>query len=75
MSTSQIVFSAFFVVIFLVWVGCAVATIIPNSNASKDCHLGYRSYCSFTPFSTIISVLAAFVAFFVGRGLGFLNFF
>jgi hypothetical protein len=57
-----------------VWIGCAIATVIPNANASKECHLGYRAYCSFTPLSTIISVVGALVVFFVARGLGYLSF-
>lgn len=46
---------------FLVLVGAAIAsfifaivTAIPESSASKDCLLGYRAHCTFTPISTLI---------------------
>ena len=41
----------------------AVKTVIPNSNASKACLLGYKAACSFTPLSTIVLVLVALSVF------------
>ncbi len=32
----------------------AIVTALPESSASKDCLLGYRAHCTFTPISTII---------------------
>ena len=47
----------------------AVKTIIPNSNASKPCLLGYRAACSFTPISTAILILAAIITFLVAKNM------
>jgi hypothetical protein len=38
-----------------------VWTVIPDSSASKESMLGYKSHCSFAPISTIISILIAVV--------------
>ena len=38
---------------------CALWTVVPDSSASKESMLGYKSHCSFTPISTII---LAFIA-------------
>ncbi|MBL7074272.1 hypothetical protein ISS37_03420 [candidate division KSB1 bacterium] len=37
----------------------SVLTIIPNASISKECLLGYKALCSFTPVSTIILIIAA----------------
>jgi len=37
----------------------ALWTVFPDSSASKESMLGYKSHCSFTPISTII---LAFIA-------------
>lgn len=34
----------------------AIVTLLPNAAASKDCLLGYKALCSFTPISTVILV-------------------
>ncbi len=47
----------------------AVKTVIPNSNASKPCLLGYKAACSFTPISTAILVLTAIITFVAGKGV------
>ena len=39
----------------------AIWTIIPDISASKVCLLGYKSHCSFTPFSTIILMFMSIV--------------
>jgi len=36
-------------------------TLVPDSSASKESMLGYKSHCSFTPISTIILILIAVV--------------
>jgi len=36
----------------------AVLTIIPNASISKECLLGYKALCSFTPISTILLLIA-----------------
>jgi len=36
-------------------------TIVPDCTASKECLLGYKAHCSFTPISTIILVFIAVV--------------
>ncbi len=45
----------------LTWLAilAAVATLIPNSSASKYCMLGYAALCSAVPLSTFILLLAA----------------
>jgi hypothetical protein len=46
----------------------ALLTVIPNAGASKPCRLGYYALCSFTPFSTLISLaLAGMHYFFLTR--------
>jgi hypothetical protein len=47
----------------------AVKTVIPNSNASKPCLIGYKATCSFTPISTVILILAAIITFVAGKGV------
>ncbi len=37
----------------------ALSTIIPQASVSKDCLLGYRAHCSFTPVSTLLCLLVA----------------
>lgn len=39
----------------------AVITVIPDSSASRECRLGYKAHCSFTPISTIILIVLAIV--------------
>ena len=36
-------------------------TLIPDSSASKESMLGYKSHCSFTPISTIILIFLTVV--------------
>ncbi len=40
----------------------AVITLIPDAAASKLCPLGYKAHCSFTPWSTIISLFLAMIS-------------
>ncbi len=37
----------------------AISTLIPAANASKECMLGYRAHCAFTPISTIACIIPA----------------
>lgn len=37
----------------------AISTVVPSSVASKECLLGYKAHCSFTPISTLICVVLA----------------
>ena len=39
----------------------AIWTLVPDSSASKESLLGYKSHCSFTPISTIILVFIALI--------------
>lgn len=47
----------------------AVKTAIPNEEASKQCLLGYKAACSFTPISTLILAVAAIGTFFISRNV------
>jgi len=48
----------------------AILSLIPNAAASKPCRLGYYALCSFTPYSTIISIgLAGLHFYFLTRTL------
>jgi hypothetical protein len=38
-----------------------ISSVLPILPAGKDCMLGYRAHCSFTPVSTLISIVAAAV--------------
>lgn len=61
-------------VMIIAWISSAAMTVIPDSSASKDSYLGYRAHCSFTPYSTLISVLGAASTYLIARKLGFLSF-
>jgi hypothetical protein len=37
----------------------AISTLLPQESVSKVCYLGYKAHCTFTPFSTVISLLVA----------------
>ena len=58
-----------FVVVIVALSIAAVKTMIPNSQASKACLLGYKATCSFTPISTVILIIADIVIFFVSKRL------
>ena len=40
----------------------AVVTLIPDVAASKICKLGYKAHCTFTPWSTGISLFLALIS-------------
>ena len=63
-------FSVLFVILLCVaWLSSAIFTLIPDSSASKACYLGYKAHCSFTPFGTMISILAAGFTSFIAKRL------
>ena len=39
----------------------AISSLLPILPADKDCLLGYKAHCSFTPVSTLICIAAAAV--------------
>ena len=47
----------FFTTVFLTIL--AILTIIPADSASKECLLGYKAFCTFTPISTVLCLLPA----------------
>jgi hypothetical protein len=47
----------------------AFKTASPAVDASKECLLGYRAFCSFTPVSTVILALAAVGTFFATKAI------
>jgi hypothetical protein len=54
----------FFLILFAGIIGSAISalwTLNPDSTASTECILGYKSHCSFTPFSTIILLFTTIV--------------
>ncbi|MEI6845689.1 MAG: hypothetical protein WCK36_01415 [Candidatus Firestonebacteria bacterium] len=40
----------------------ALVTLIPSDEASKICSLGYKAHCTFTPWSTLISLALAMIS-------------
>ena len=51
-------------ILIAISIGSAISTIwtlIPESSASKENILGYKSHCTFTPISTIILIFMAVV--------------
>jgi hypothetical protein len=47
----------------------AVMTVMPVSYAYKDCLLGYKAHCTFTPISTILCIIAAVITYQVSQKL------
>ncbi|OHD53608.1 MAG: hypothetical protein A2Y33_06715 [Spirochaetes bacterium GWF1_51_8] len=45
-------------------------TLLPSPGASKQCILGYKAKCSFTPFSTGIMLLLSGALFFIRSRVG-----
>ena len=48
------------VILALILSIATIKTLVPSSDASKACLLGYHATCSFAPVSTLILGLAAF---------------
>ena len=49
-----------------IWLLLAVWTLFPV-NASKPCALGYEAHCTFTPWSTLILLVAAYLSWWLAR--------
>jgi hypothetical protein len=69
-----------FVLLVLVagFIGSAVSgiwTLLPESTASKESMLGYKSHCTFTPISTMILIFMAVVFSYILIRTKFLKFF
>lgn len=54
-------------IMIIAWISSAIMTVIPDSSASKVCYLGYEAHCSFTPFSTLISIVAAAITLLIAK--------
>jgi hypothetical protein len=74
MNVKKLLLSTIFIVMIIAWISSAIITIIPDSTASKVCHLGYYAHCSFTPYGTIISIIGAVLTYIVARKLNYLKF-
>ena len=74
MSVKKLLISTIFFVMIVAWASSAIITVIPDSTASKVCHLGYYAHCSFTPYGTIISIAGALSTVFIARKLNCLKF-
>ena len=61
-------------IMIIVWISSAILTVIPDSTASKVCYLSYYAHCSFTPFGTIISIVAAGITYIIARKLNYMKF-
>ncbi len=48
-----------FMILTIIFTALTILTTIPSPNASKECILGYKAHCSFTPYATIISLAIA----------------
>ena len=70
----QFFISIILIIMIVAWISSTVMTVIPDSTASKNNYLGYKSHCSFTPYSTIISITGAVITYLVARICGFLKF-
>ncbi|MCW4016121.1 MAG: hypothetical protein NWF06_07120 [Candidatus Bathyarchaeota archaeon] len=46
---------------------CAIKTIIPFPYVSKECMLGYKAGCSFTPISTAILVVMIIITYVMAK--------
>ncbi len=36
-----------------------ISTLVPQASVSKNCLLGYKAHCTFTPISTLICIILA----------------
>ena len=74
MNTKRLFISTIFIVMIIAWTTSAIITVIPDSTASKLCHLGYYAHCSFTPYGTIISIIGDASTYFIALKLNCLKF-
>jgi hypothetical protein len=49
----------FLMILTILFTLAGIITTIPAESASKECLLGYKAHCSFTPIGTIICFLLA----------------
>jgi hypothetical protein len=69
MNLKKLIIAVIFTVMIVAWISSSVMTVIPDTSASKICYLGYKAHCSFTPISTLISVVAAIITFLIAKRL------
>ncbi len=74
MKLQRLFVSVILIIMIIGWFSSAILTVIPDSTASKVCYLGYYAHCSFTPFGTIISIVAAGLTYLIARKCNFLKF-
>ncbi len=53
---------AILLVVTIMFTLLAISTLIPQASASKDCILGYKAHCTFTPWSTAVCLVIAAVS-------------
>ncbi len=66
--------SVILAIMIVAWISSAALTVMPDSTASKESYLGYKAHCSFTPYSTIISIIGAVITYLIARKWGYLTF-
>lgn len=49
----------FMMILTIIFTLSTISTLIPQPSASKACLLGYHAHCTFTPISTVLSLLLA----------------
>jgi len=54
-------------ILTLIFTFAALSTILPSDRASKLCLIGYDAHCTYTPISTIISVIPAGIICFIRK--------
>jgi hypothetical protein len=58
---------AVLLILSIVFTLAAVKTALPSDTASHECLVGYKSYCTFTPVSTVILLVLAGACFIILR--------
>lgn len=48
-----------FMALTIIFTALAILTAIPSPNTNKECILGYKAHCPFTPYATIICLVIA----------------
>lgn len=54
----KLVYNLLLIATIVFFIG-AVLSVIPMSSAPKECLVGYKAYCTFTPISTILLLMIA----------------
>jgi hypothetical protein len=73
MNFRRLFISTIFTIIIIALVASAIVTVLPDSTASKVCHLGYYAHCTFTPYGTIILIAGAVSTIFMALKLNFIK--